>query len=264
MKDFVNPALLFIVIALIAFRVVADGEETASALDISLMTICVTGVVVDGALGLARALARRPSVKNVMWAGGFFVLGCFAWTLRSINILPGEEKLAYQEMYQTHRQNPLQRDEEGENLLTRAAALGEAKTVQDILNEANPSDEDIKEAGIRAAESNQTRVLDLLAGRGMDPKAAVQGTPLLHAAAQNKACEAMEWLLLRGVNPNTRDSEGTTAMIHAVIADSVPAVQLLLEYGADARLKDTNGQSPADYARSEEMKDLLDGPNDNE
>lgn len=257
MKDYVNPVLLVAVIVLMACRMVAESEEVAGMLDVSLLTICVTGVVVGGAMGLARALTHRASLRCVLWAGGFFVLGCFAWTLRQVNIGPGEERRVYREAYETQRQNPLARDEEGETLFSRAAALGEEKLVREVLNQANPTDEEIAEAGLRAAESNKTGVLALLAGRGMSAKTVVQGTPLLHGAAQNAACDAMKWLLERGAEVNSRDAEGVTPLIHAVISGSASAVALLLEYGADPRLRDTSGHAPEEFAHSEEIIELL-------
>lgn len=260
MKDYVNPLLLVVVFGLMACRVVAESDEAVNLLDVSLLSICVTGVVVDGALGLARALAKRPSVRSVVWAGVFFVLACFAWTLQSVYLPLGEEQQAYREMKETKRQNPLERDAEGENLLTRAAALGDVRVVRDILNEAGLTEEDLNEAGLRAAESNQPAVLDQLARRGMNAKVVVNGTPLLNAAAQNAACDAMEWLLARGATPNTRDAEGATPLIHATIAGSVPAVKMLLEYGADPSLRNTTGHGPLDYARTEELQLLLEPP----
>lgn len=260
MKDFVNPVLLLVVIVLMVWHVVAESDAAADALEVSLLTICVTGVVVDGSLGLARALSRRPAVRSVVWAGVFCVFGCFGWVLcseGSARHTAGEERQAYRELYRTQLANPLARDAEGENLLTRAAALGEVDVVRRIMSDAQLTEADIDEAGLRAAESNKTAVLDELARRGLSAKAVVQGTPLLHAAAQNAACEAMAWLLARGATPNSRDAEGATPLIHATIAESVPAVQLLLDYGADVRLKDSTGQSPADFARSEELQNLL-------
>lgn len=257
MKDYVNPILLLLVIILMACRVAVGSESTADMLNILLLSLCVTLVLVNGALGLARALARRPSVAVILWAGVFFVMGCFSWTLNSISGVLSEEQQAYQELYQQSRDNPLERDAEGESLFTRAASLGQEDVVRDIISRAAPSEDEINEAGLRAAEGNRIKTLEELARRGMSAKATVQGTPLLHGAAQNAACEAMDWLLSRGANPNARDAEGATALIHATIADSAAAVRLLLEYGANPNLRDTKGMSPVDYARSEEITLLL-------
>lgn len=257
MKDYVNPILLLLVIVLMACRVVVDSESTADILHILLLSSCVTLVLVNGALALARALARRPSVTGVLWAGVFFVMGCFSWTLNSISGVLSEEQQAYQELYKQNLDNPLAPDAEGESLLTRAAALGQEDVVRDIISRAAPSEDDINKAGLRAAECNRIKTLDELAQRGMSAKATIEGTPLLHGAAQNAACEAMDWLLSRGANPNARDAEGATALIHATIADSAAAVKLLLEYGANPNLRDFKGMSPVDYARSEEVSALL-------
>lgn len=255
MKDYVNPVLLVVVVMMMACRAVEGADAIANKLDIALMTLCLTCVLVNGALGLARALTHRPSVGAVLWAGCFFVLGCVVWTLPTADM--NEEQVAYRELYQAQRENPLARDAEGENLLTRAAALGKADTVRDILKRVTLSDDDICEAGVRAAEGNSVRVLELLAARGLNARASANGTPLLHAAAQNAARDAMAWLLARGAMPNSRDAEGATPLIHAVIAESAPAVRLLLDYGADPALKDVSGKGPRDYARSDEMLQLL-------
>lgn len=257
MKDYVNPVLLLIVIILIACRTIAETPAAADALDLALWTLCATAVLTNGALGLARALSKRPSVFSIIWAVVFFITGCFVWTMRSAEAEPSEEQQRYRELSATHLNKPLERDSEGENLLTRAAALGQVATVQSIINHAPVQEADLNEAGLRAAEANKVRVLDALAARGLSAKAVVQGTPLLHAAAQNGACEAMEWALVRGALPNSRDDEGTTALIHATLSGSAPAVRLLLEYGADTRMRDTKGYSPADYAHTEELQALL-------
>lgn len=259
MKDFVNPLLLLVLIVLLVFRLAMGPGAQADWLSVSMLTICVTAVVVDGILGLARALMRRSSVRLVLWAGVFFVFACFVWTLRNTyaGTGNGEERQAYRELRDKQSENPFERDAEGENLLTRAAALGEADVVQSMMSDARLTEADINEAGMRAAEGNRVNVLNVLARRGMSAKAVVNGTPLLHAAAQNAACEAMEWLLRAGAAPNTRDAEGATPLIHATIADSVSAVKLLLEYGADPHLRDFDGQGPADFARSEELQILL-------
>lgn len=260
MKDFVNPTLLLIVIGLMVYRVVAEAPATSDSLSLILLTVCVTAVMVNGALGLARALTRRPSVKSVLWAGAFFVLGCLAWTMRHVSPIylgSGEERQAYQDLYQTQRENPLERDSEGENLLTRAAALGEVAVVREIMGYDHLTEADINEAGIRAAEGNKTTVLDELARRGLSAKAVVQGTPLLHAAAQNSAREAMEWLMARGADPNSRDADGMTPLMHAAIAGNQGSVQALLAHGANVRLRDNAGYAAEDYARKEELQTLL-------
>ena len=67
----------------------------------------------------------------------------------------------------------------------------------------------------------------------------------------------MEWLILRGASTDARDEEGSTALIHAVQSGNVSAVRLLIEKGADPKLRDAMGRRALDYARSEEMEEIL-------
>lgn len=254
MKDYANPVLLLAVIVLMACRASAESEMTAAQLDMWILTLCVTGMLVDGALALARALSHRPSLMSVVWAVAYLVLGCCTWAMSTVPM--GEEQEAYRQLSQT-QQDPLARDAEGESLLTRAAALGKEESVRDILRAVSPPLEHIEEAGLRAAEANKVAILDQLARIGLTARAAVNGVSLLHAAAQNGSCEAMEWLLERGAYVNGRDTEGSTPLIQATLSGSRSAVELLLRYGADKRLRDAAGKSAADYARDEEWELLL-------
>ena len=255
MKDYANPILLLTIIILMACRSVAETEEIVNALEVWIFILCVSGMLVNGALALAKAMARRRPLMAAVWAVSYMLLGSCAWVMREAPV--GEEVQAYRELYETHRQNPLERDAEGETLFTRAAALGKEDVVRDTLNHASPTAEQINEAGVRAAEGNKVNILKLLAGMGMKADAAHDGVPLLHAAAQNGSSDAMEWLLDRGANVDARDAEGATPLIHATLSGSAKAVQTLLEYGADTQLRDATGKSPADLAPSVEILQLF-------
>lgn len=255
MKDYANPLLLLIILVLMACQGAVETAESQNVLELWALALCVTGLLVDGALALAKSLAQRRPLMNVVWAVVFLVLGCCAWTLRSAPL--SEEQLAYRDQ-KAAEPDPLARDAEGETLLARAAALGKVREVKSILNNCAPTEEHLCEAGFRAAENNHTAVLDALARLGMPANAKAHGIPLLHAAAQSGACEAMEWLIMRGARINERDdAEGSTALIQATLAESLPAVKLLLQHGADVRLRDAAGRSAADFARTEEMETLL-------
>lgn len=257
MKDYANPLLLLVVIVLMACRGVADAEATAGHLDAWILSLCVTGVLVDAALALAKSMAHRPSLMNVVWSVAFLILGSCAFALRSVPL--SEEQTAFLQQY-NDRQDPFARDAEGETLFTRAAALGKEDVVKSILDSTTPPEELICEAGLRAAESNKVAILDKLARVGMTADASAKGVPLLHAAAQNGACDAIRWLLERGARVNTRDTEGSTPLIQATLAGSVPAVKLLLDHGADKALRDTSGHSAEDFARTEELRELVAQP----
>lgn len=254
MKDYANPLLLLIIVMMMSCRAFSEAEDVTNQLDMWLLVLCVTGMLVDAALGLARALTHRAPLMSIVWAVTFLILGCCAWATRAMP--QQEEQLAYRRLSE-NQQGPLTPDEEGESLLTRAAALGKADTVRQIIESARPGHEQLLLAALRAAESGKLSVLEELAKVGISAKAEVDGVPLLHAAAQNGCCEAMAWLLARGAEPNARDAEGSTTLIHATLYGSPAAVKLLLQNGADPNLRDSSGRSPADYARSAEISELL-------
>nr|CAD7405391.1 unnamed protein product [Timema poppensis] len=59
---------------------------------------------------------------------------------------------------------------------------------------------------------------------------------------------------------NRATFQGFTALHYAVLADHIEAVKVLLEKGADPSLENEAGHQPIEYARSEEMKQLLRSP----
>ena len=252
MRDYVNPMVMLVAIILMVVKACGGGGENDAV--IGLLVLCITAVVVNGALAVAGVLVRRPVLMKVVWAGVYFVMGCGIWAVWMTPV--GEEEEAYREA-KKEQVDPFARDEEGECLFTRAAALGKENVVQQIIDSMHPTEEMINEAGRRAAEENRVGVLVCLARVGMRAGAMSGGVPLLHSAAQNGSCEAMEWLILRGASTDARDEEGSTALIHAVQSGNVSAVRLLIEKGADPKLRDAMGRRALDYARSEEMEEIL-------
>jgi ankyrin repeat protein len=76
--------------------------------------------------------------------------------------------------------------------------------------------------------------------------------------------EEVETLLEEGADVNYQDRSGKTALIIAVeyddYADSyflVPLVKVLLAHGADVSIEDNNKRTAMDYAKTDEIKQLL-------
>jgi len=86
--------------------------------------------------------------------------------------------------------------------------------------------------------------------------AGVNMTTLILAISSNRVGVARV-LLKAGVNPNAATDGGLTPLMVAARRGSVDGVQLLLESGADANLKDTNGDSALDFARNSRHSDVV-------
>lgn len=254
MKDYANPFLLLVVVALFALLLQApSGEGGAVDPALWLLVLCATGCVVNGALCLSRALTRRSALACAVWSLGYLVLGCAAW----VHISRGDEadaalRAGYADL-RAVTENPTQTDAAGECLLTYAAALGKTRAVRRLLEHpaaaAQPQVAEL--AALRAAENGHTDVLKLLVPARVGVNAAPQGLPLLAGAAVNGAVKAAELLLSLGAAVDAADADGYTPLMHAAINGDVPMSRLLLQHGASPQCRNAQGQSAADLARGE-------------
>ncbi len=277
MKSLVNPLLLVLCILLLVFGIgsflegVAQGELPAdkgmSCAD-WVIYLCIMAVIVNGALGLARALAHRPSLLNIAWAVVFLIFGCCVWTLSQNEEQSLAEREAVQlqerlDAWQGGQLSPFAVDDHGDCVLTLAAGLGREDIIADVLADAGANgyhQDALVRAAHRAAERNREQVLLQLHAAGVSPDARLQDVTLLHAAALHKARRAAACLLELGASPNATMAEGSTPLHHAVLAEDEAMVQLLLQHGADPALTDADGRDAASYARSESIVNALTPP----
>lgn len=87
------------------------------------------------------------------------------------------------------------------------------------------------------------------------------GITALMAASKFGNESAVKFLLENKVDPNRCDHDGSTALHHAVMqSDNKTVVDLLMEFHADATIKNKLGMTPIDYARilhaNESLKSL--------
>ena len=69
---------------------------------------------------------------------------------------------------------------------------------------------------------------------------------------------AREMIQIYGIEiANELDSFGKTWLMWEVIKGSVGVVQLLLEYGVDKNIQDTNGKIAVDFANTKDIVNLL-------
>ena len=101
----------------------------------------------------------------------------------------------------------------------------------------------------RAGDAGAIMLL-LVAGAHWDAKTYDCETPLYMAmAAEYRHVGVVRLLLVAGADPNDRGALGRTALHHAVSGEwHTDAVALLLQYGADAGIKDDYGESPFEVA----------------
>lgn len=264
MKDYVNPLLLLIVIALLSWKV-SLGIETPNAVEVWLLTLCATGFVVNGLLSIAQALSKRKAVMTVVWSMVYLIFCSCAWvTLRQEKDYRAEVA-AYNTLnaqWQKGHVNPFTLvDDEGRSLLELAAILGKKLAVRGLLAqpEAAQAGDVILKSAVNAAENGRHELLRILAQQkgGFDFNRLSDGqTPLVAAVLSNNV-KCTEVLLNLKANPNMCDENGVPPLMHAVIDNNRTIADLLIKSGADPYLQDRTGRDAASCSRSDLMDAIL-------
>lgn len=132
-----------------------------------------------------------------------------------------------------------------------AAIEGDSKKVQLLLDAGiNPDLQIYNGYSIlsRAVSNNKNDIVKILLQAGADPNLkSDKGLTALDAAFRNNE-ETVRLLIAAGANVNTQDSlEGRTPLIKAVNNDIISVVKILLDAGADPKIKDKHGDTAIDY-----------------
>ncbi len=264
MKAFLNPLLFVLCILLFAFGYVAEAE--GSLVETWVLTLCMLGVILNGTLGVARALTGRPSVQTLGWAVGFLIVGSVVWALvsgeRAVGVSSQERQLLQERVaaWQGGQLSPYAVDESGDCILTLAAGLGKEEIIADLLAEPGAVEAHaalFASAAHRAAERNRDQVLRQLVSAGVPVDARWEDMSLLHTATLSKARRAVACLLELGACVNASTTDGSTALHLAAIAEDAEVVRLLLQHGADPTLLNADGRNAASYARSAAVTEAL-------
>lgn len=267
MKDYANPLLLLIVIGLLSWKITMSIEAPA-AVEVWLLTLCVSGCLVNGLLAVARALSRRQALMAVVWSVVYLVLGSGAWvTLRQEQDY-NTEIAAYNTLH-THWTSaggsPFTLcDAEGRTMPELAAILNKKVAMQRFLNlpEAREAVAVIRRAAVHAAENGRYDILRMIARQpgGFDFNQTADGlTPLIAAVLHNRT-RTVHVLVELGANPNVSDASGITPIMHAVVDENRPIVRVLMQLGADPSIRDAAGRDAFSCSRTEAMDDILKQP----
>jgi tankyrase len=118
--------------------------------------------------------------------------------------------------------------------------------------------------------AHQRKIIAALMKAGADVhETDKNGVTPLHHAVRFRSPAAVEFLLEHGANVNqVCKRSGSTPLHRAVTSTGAPGtsgkqeeakeiIKLLLKFGADPKLKNKAGKTPADYVRDADLKKLL-------
>ncbi len=161
-------------------------------------------------------------------------------------------------------------NDHGRNLICAAAMRWDVPRMRLLLEFG--ADVDAKDAGghnplYRAANSEGCEdeegraAIELLLkhGANVNQVTGVGGMTPLHMTARRGTTRIAEALLDAGADIEAKDKDGETPLRRAVNCGQEPMVRLLLSRGANPRSTDKNGRTPIDTARSESVRNALQG-----
>ncbi|WP_051420631.1 ankyrin repeat domain-containing protein [Helicobacter pametensis] len=103
-----------------------------------------------------------------------------------------------------------------------------------------------------ACRSGWADIVELMINRGADVNAKSYGETVLLKAAGKKVNDVTlaKVLLSNGADVNAQDTQGNTALYHAIMNKNGKMIKLLLDNGADMYIKNKRGDSPARFILS--------------
>ncbi|MEQ1604449.1 MAG: DM9 repeat-containing protein [Pyrinomonadaceae bacterium] len=132
-----------------------------------------------------------------------------------------------------------------------AAISNAAQALSALLNSGKfPVKSPLVEAGLRtAAKNSKLQALNLLIQRGVNPNSPNnEGNTALMLAAIEGHDDVTKALLTARVNIDAKNPQGETALILAASNGKRDVVKALIKAGADVRATDNNGKTAAQYA----------------
>ncbi|AVP87363.1 ANK repeat containing protein [Candidatus Phycorickettsia trachydisci] len=140
-------------------------------------------------------------------------------------------------------------DSQGNSLVYIAAMKGRLDILK-VLIDHSANFEAVNEKGCKpiyaAAICNQLDTMKYLVQTGAD--LGLHGYILLNTAVTNNDVILIDLLINRGLNLNTRDELGLSALHYAAQHESLEAIKYLVSKDADINTSSINGYKPIDYA----------------
>ncbi|EAY04915.1 ankyrin repeat protein, putative [Trichomonas vaginalis G3] len=84
------------------------------------------------------------------------------------------------------------------------------------------------------------------------------GKTALHIATVYNSIEVVEYLIEQGININSQDDEGETALHYTVSYNRKEIAEILIKHGIDANIKDMNDYKAIDYLNKYDCNETLD------
>lgn len=108
----------------------------------------------------------------------------------------------------------------------------------------------------QAIISKSINSINFLLQNGADPNLAGNGlTPLIHAIRRNQPAIVLR-LLRSGTNPDAIMNGGTTALAYSAERGRLPFVKILVEWGADANIRNKAGFTALDLANAANHREV--------